>query len=47
MIEDPLTKWSDMSTFKFSILNALFIFSVDVILYPTELLTTRIQANKV
>lgn len=48
-VEDPprsLT-WNDMEKSTFLLHNTLYVLAVDLILYPSDLLTTRLQADRV
>lgn len=38
--------WSDLNVYKFSAYSVLFIFSTDALLYPSDLITTRLQNDR-
>jgi hypothetical protein len=38
--------WNDMDSFSFLRNNTIYVLAVDLILYPSDLLTTRLQADR-
>lgn len=46
MAESSLT-WNDLDSGAFMAYGTLYILFTDLVLYPADLLTTRLQADKV
>lgn len=44
---DTSLTWNDLNQTRFLLYNAVFLLATDLILYPADLLATRLQADHV